>query len=682
MSSDDPTDRLDSWKEIAAYLNRSERTVRRWEETESLPVYRHTHQQRGSVWALRSEIDVWRQSRVLAPAEPANVEPEEESEAATQVLATATSSWRISTSMVLFGMALILSAIGLFLIIRRPSAPKVTAFTPVPFTTLPGFEMGASFSPNGNAAVFFHGGALEKPIDRGLYIKSLDQETITPLTTGKLRFSPAWSPKGDRIAFIDRSPTGVTRLMWMPVGGGQETEVASLGLPLTMQHTHVTWSPDGRWLFAGTRRPDGKQGIFRYDPDSKEAVQITRIDPSAGRDIVPTISPDGKKLAFVRELSAPGYGGVVQVATLPLNPDFTAVPGEPTVIESGYFMHSGLAWAPSGEDLLFCSGTRATQPHLFRLTVRKPAIREQLGTDNCNTVTISRPSADGSASLIYGNPPERSSLFLLRLNDSSEPKPFAPSTRFDASPSYSVDGKQVIFISSRSGLLAYWITDAEGKHARRLDLAGLTPAGAMQASPDGLEWVFPVARPDGVSRIFTLNLGGVPREAAVGRSPFYSRNGMWIYFTAPNRQDIWHVWRIPRGGNVPPEQVTRTGGYMALEMPGGKTIASLALAIPSMLREVPVDGSSELHAIPFAYGTPIGSTKDWLYLVLLDANGKGSIVRTRSLAEKPEIVRRIDKSLNANSRVDPVAISPDGNHMIFSAGQSPDSDLVLVRNFR
>ena len=57
----DETVRLDSWKQIAAYLQKSERTVRRWHETEGLPVHKHQHQQRGSVWAYASEIDAWRQ---------------------------------------------------------------------------------------------------------------------------------------------------------------------------------------------------------------------------------------------------------------------------------------------------------------------------------------------------------------------------------------------------------------------------------------------------------------------------------------------------------------------------------------------------------------------------------------------------------------------------------------------
>ena len=56
-------DRLDSWKEIAAHLNRDIRTLFRWEAQEKLPVYRHLHKQRSSVYAYRSELDAWRTNR-------------------------------------------------------------------------------------------------------------------------------------------------------------------------------------------------------------------------------------------------------------------------------------------------------------------------------------------------------------------------------------------------------------------------------------------------------------------------------------------------------------------------------------------------------------------------------------------------------------------------------------------
>src|ERR1700693_4537942 len=58
-----PEDRLDSWKEIAAYLNRDVTTAQRWEKREGMPVHRHVHDRRGSVYALGSELDAWLQSR-------------------------------------------------------------------------------------------------------------------------------------------------------------------------------------------------------------------------------------------------------------------------------------------------------------------------------------------------------------------------------------------------------------------------------------------------------------------------------------------------------------------------------------------------------------------------------------------------------------------------------------------
>jgi tetratricopeptide (TPR) repeat protein len=58
-----PGDRLDSWKAIAAHLNRHVTTVRRWEKLEGLPVHRHLHGRLGSVYAFRSEIDAWWRGR-------------------------------------------------------------------------------------------------------------------------------------------------------------------------------------------------------------------------------------------------------------------------------------------------------------------------------------------------------------------------------------------------------------------------------------------------------------------------------------------------------------------------------------------------------------------------------------------------------------------------------------------
>ncbi|MBI4472648.1 MAG: beta-propeller fold lactonase family protein [Acidobacteria bacterium] len=76
MKPDDSTDfadtssreRLESWKEIAAYLKRDIRTIQRWEKTEHLPVHRHWHSRGRSVYAFKNELDEWLKGRQGADA--------------------------------------------------------------------------------------------------------------------------------------------------------------------------------------------------------------------------------------------------------------------------------------------------------------------------------------------------------------------------------------------------------------------------------------------------------------------------------------------------------------------------------------------------------------------------------------------------------------------------------------
>src|SRR5580765_318944 len=63
LTQPQPQDRLDSWKKIASYLKREVSTVQRWERREGMPVHRHVHDKLGSVFAYRSELDVWWEGR-------------------------------------------------------------------------------------------------------------------------------------------------------------------------------------------------------------------------------------------------------------------------------------------------------------------------------------------------------------------------------------------------------------------------------------------------------------------------------------------------------------------------------------------------------------------------------------------------------------------------------------------
>src|SRR6266481_6372398 len=58
-----PDKKLVSWKEIATHLGREVRTVQRWETTEDLPIHRHEHQKKSTVYAYAGELDDWFKKR-------------------------------------------------------------------------------------------------------------------------------------------------------------------------------------------------------------------------------------------------------------------------------------------------------------------------------------------------------------------------------------------------------------------------------------------------------------------------------------------------------------------------------------------------------------------------------------------------------------------------------------------
>jgi tetratricopeptide (TPR) repeat protein len=108
-SSSGENRRIDSWKEIAAFFGRDERTVKRWEKDRSLPVHRVPGSQRGGVFAYTEELTNWLNSPTAekeipeqepslsplnSPGSEIKSEPEPELPIASAVEPSPTSSYR------------------------------------------------------------------------------------------------------------------------------------------------------------------------------------------------------------------------------------------------------------------------------------------------------------------------------------------------------------------------------------------------------------------------------------------------------------------------------------------------------------------------------------------------------------------------------------------------------------
>jgi len=125
--------RLESWKEIAAYLGRDVTTVRRWERREGLPVYRILHSKLGSVYAYTTELDTWRDGRAGAATDVAD---------AARVLEIARHGLRVRRWLVVCGAAMLaLLVVAYFTTrtrLRGATGSKIKSLAVLPLKNLSG----------------------------------------------------------------------------------------------------------------------------------------------------------------------------------------------------------------------------------------------------------------------------------------------------------------------------------------------------------------------------------------------------------------------------------------------------------------------------------------------------------------------------------------------------------------
>jgi WD40 repeat protein len=306
--------RLDSWKDIAAYLNRSVRTVRRWEEQQKLPVHRVGHQKGASVYAYKTELDAWwdshklqDQSTQLSDNKSLRVFVERSVGGRnSSVDATLPTPSATRPAHIRFYLWL-LAAVGGVLIaisgIRHIPNRDSESLTVTPLTAFPGEEVQPSLSPDGNQVAFAFDGGRSSNYD--IYVKTVGSEKITRLTSDPADdMSPSWSPDGQNIAFLRFLSDQSALVMVIPSAGGAERQLAKLQVERDETEIRAAWSPDGEWIATS----DAETSLSRMRLILVSAVtgrkrRLAYQSPTADADLSPSFSPDGRYLAYARHLS-------------------------------------------------------------------------------------------------------------------------------------------------------------------------------------------------------------------------------------------------------------------------------------------------------------------------------------------------------------------------------------------
>jgi Tol biopolymer transport system component len=538
-----PEDRLDSWKEIAAYLNRDVTTVQRWEKREGMPVHRHLHDRMGSVYAFRADLDTWARSRNLRAAEEnGNDAPSLNLPALPPrpAISTYQTKWKFVLPLAAAGVTL---AIGASLWFQRTEyfwrSPIANArFQTV--TDFDGVEQDAAVSRDGQLVAFLS----DRDGQMDVWVTQVGSGQFHNLTRGSAPelVNPSvrtlgFSPDGSFVTFWVRKQNGSSGggiSVWaVPTLGGQPK-------PYLEGVAEFDWSHDASRLAYHTPGPGDP--LFVSDGTRQSEGRLIFTAPAGLHSHFPLWAPDTAYVYFVQ-------------GSLPDKLDIWRIRptgGTPERITSHYGRVSHPVLLDRHTLLYLAGDPDGAGPWLYSMDVRR-RIPHRLSS-GLDEYTSLAASADGRR-LVVTLASMKRTLWRLRIADSPAGASAAARISLTTSMGFSprLGPNYLLYISSTGTNESIWKL-ANGTGTELWSGQGARIFGGPAISPDGRYIAFSVRQheqtllyvmqADGTNaRIVadSLNLQGAPTWAPDGQS----------ITSAADDHGVPHLFRIPLDSRSP-----------------------------------------------------------------------------------------------------------------------------------
>lgn len=491
--------RLNSWKEVAAYLGTSVRTAHRWEDSEALPVRRHGHANNATVYAYTDQLEAWLQSRAARKdGEPVRAVDSETPARDGSPISRRVPGWLwASGALVAAGCALYVAAVG-FTPGKGPGL-RTRSFS----AALPS-QMYPAWSPDGKSIAYI--GTLAGRLR--LMVQPLNAYRGTALTGDELellpRQSPFWGPDSKTLFFFGRngSTPGVYQV---PAAGGTSVLVQRSA-------TAASISPDGRTLVFLAAAEGGKFRIYSATPPSGERrAYAPELFASPDHFNHPTVrfAPDGRKV-------------IVAVNLPEIGPQYWILPwpgGTPHKVfeELPFGRLPSFSWMTNSRHLVFL--VSRPRPELFMADTESGHYWPVVNLDRAPMFPSVSP--EGSR-LAYQSSLSHTDVVAVPLDNS------AAGTVFGTSDS------EEMAACSRSGELAY-VTDRRGA------------------------WELWLSRLDGgADRPLFSTPEGNPFRPTASAAPVLSPDGRFVAYRAPVPRKLSGLLVADARGNVPPRIVLKS----------------------------------------------------------------------------------------------------------------------------
>jgi Tol biopolymer transport system component len=592
---------LSSWKEIASYLHVSVRTAQMWEADRGLPVKRLPGG-RGVVWTNIAELEAWRKSAGNQGAlgddeELADSSNRGSTEDARESSGSSGSSSRRTEQLLttgedgnLDGKATVFQpakphrwtwiwisgsaalAIGCAVAYAYVAGFGFSRYDPpiqmVPLTTDPGIELRPDLSPDGSQVAFLK---VQKEGTAELVVQPMaggERRSLAECLSGGF---PRWSPDGQWIAFMRRSVDMAELVLISPDGKNSKviTRLSGNNRPFNAWNSlTLSWTSDASAIAIAESSGQGEPlSLFLVPVGSQGRLRLTTPPAGIPGDTQPAFSPDGRWLAFARYHT----GSESDLYLVP------TTGGEPKPLTHDYAMIDGLSWLPDSSGLVFASNRTRGNMALWRLNLAGPEELQHLAGGDSAAASPSSVRLMGNATLRL--------VCQFRVRDVNlwhadiarglmRATPIALSAMTDSNPQFSPDGRQLAFMSTRSGETEVWICNSDGTDPRQVTAMQRGFSDSPRWSPDG-NWIAFTSNKGSNRDIYLVSSRGgnvrciVEAPSEEGR-PSFSRDGQWLYFRS-DRSGKPQIWKTPvKGGQ--PAQLTFGGGYEGFESRDGKRL--------------------------------------------------------------------------------------------------------------
>lgn len=259
-----------------------------------------------------------------------------------------------------------------------------------------------------------------------------------------------------KIAFVSEQ-RGARELFVMDYDGYGPRQVTADGFLSLMPR----WSPDRRFLVFTTYRSRTKQDIDAIELATGKRVTLISM---AGLNITPAFSPDGHEVAFAssQDGNSELYKAELQSKTL-------------TRLTANNGGDLSPSWSPSGREIAFVSDRGGT-PQVYLMSADGSNVRRLTFEGDHNAAPAWSPRGNWIAYVC--RTPDRQFKLCLITPDGQKRVQLTTGHGVDDSPSWSPDGRHLVFSSSKDGKSHIYMINSDGTELERL-----TSGGVHHSSP-------------------------------------------------------------------------------------------------------------------------------------------------------------------------------------------------------